>query len=170
MAAANGDSIAVQNVLFGINATGGGSYLWSWIPSNAIVSNAQVSNPKIRLTDPEYTFYLEVTDASGCKGFDTLRIKVFKGPAYYVPNAFSPNNDGLNDRFSALPVGISTTDWFRIYNRYGQLVFETKDPVNGWDGRFKGKIQDTGTFTWLIRGKGYNNQLVEMKGTVILIR
>jgi gliding motility-associated-like protein len=83
---------------------------------------------------------------------------------------FHPNNDGLNDRFSALPVGISTTDWFRIYNRYGQMVFETKDPVNGWDGRFKGKIQDTGTFTWLIRGRGYNNQLVEMKGTVILIR
>lgn len=170
VAAASGDSIAVQNVLFGINATGGGSYLWSWIPSNAMVSNAQVSNPKIRLTDPEYTFYLEVTDAAGCKGFDTLRIKVFKGPAYYIPNAFSPNNDGLNDRFSALPVGISSTDWFRIYNRYGQMVFETKDPVNGWDGRFKGKIQDTGTFTWLIRGKGYNNQLVEMKGTVILIR
>ncbi len=169
-AVAIGDSIAVQNVLFSLNATGGGSYLWTWSPSNAIVSNTQVSNPIIRLTDPVYLFYLEVTDAAGCKGYDTLRIKVFKGPTYYVPNAFSPNNDGLNDRFSALPVGITSTEWFRIYNRYGQLVFETAAPVKGWDGRFKGKIQDTGTFTWLIKGRGYNNQLVEMKGTVILIR
>ena len=169
-AVAIGDSIAVQNVLFGLGATGGGSYQWTWTPSNAAVSNAQVSNPTVKLTDPEYKFYLQVTDAAGCKGYDSLRIKVFKGPAYYVPNAFTPNNDGLNDRFSALPVGISKTEWFRVYNRYGQPVFETTDPGNGWDGRFKGKLQDTGTFTWLIRGRGYNNQLVEMKGTVILIR
>ena len=115
-------------------------------------------------------FYLQVTDAAGCKGYDSLHIRVYKGPAYYVPNAFTPNNDGLNDWFKALPVGISKTEWFRVYNRYGQPVFETTDPGKGWDGRYKGKLQDTGTFTWMIRGRGYNNQLVEMKGTVILIR
>lgn len=170
LADAIGDSIAVQHVQFGLDATGGGAYLWTWVPSNAAVSNALVSNPTIMLSDPEYMFYLQVTDAAGCKGYDSLRIRVFKGPAYYVPNAFTPNNDGLNDWFRALPVGISKTEWFRVYNRYGQPVFETTDPGKGWDGRYKGKLQDTGTFTWMIRGRGYNGQLVEMKGTVILIR
>lgn len=164
------DTIAVSGLPLTLQATGGVSYLWTWYPNDAVVSSSSVRNPVVRLKSDEYIFYVEVSDQAGCKAYDSLRIKVFKGPAYYIPNAFTPNGDGLNDLFSALPVGIKSTEWFRLYNRYGQMIFETSNPGIGWDGRFKGKPQDPGVYVWMIRGTGYNNKLIEMKGTVMLIR
>ena len=55
----------------------------------------------------------------------------------YVPNAFTPNKDGLNDLLKPFMIGIRELKYFRIFNRWGQLVFETQDPNNGWDGRIK---------------------------------
>ncbi|MGC8000615.1 gliding motility-associated C-terminal domain-containing protein, partial [Salmonella enterica] len=70
-------------------------------------------------------FFLKVTDIAGCVGYDTVYVQVYQGPDYLVPNAFTPNGDGLNDVFRAIPVGMTTPEYFRIFNRYGQVVFET---------------------------------------------
>ncbi|HCY89890.1 MAG TPA: hypothetical protein DHV17_06490 [Chitinophagaceae bacterium] len=164
------DSIAIRQAVFSLQAIGNGSYEWTWSPPTAWVSNAQSANPQVRLTDSLYIFRLEVTDDKGCKGYDSIWIKVFNGPAYYIPNAFTPNGDGLNDRFAAFPVGIRRTDFFRVFNRYGQMVYTSADPTQGWDGSFKGKPQDNGTFTWIIKGEAINGRLIQMQGTVVLIR
>jgi gliding motility-associated-like protein len=111
-----------------------------------------------------------VTDAIGCKAFDDVFIKVYEGPNYYLPNAFTPNGDGLNDIFLPVPVGMKSTDYFMIYNRYGEILFQTRAWMQGWDGTFKGKPAPQGTYVWVIRGHDENNQLMELKGTVTLIR
>ncbi|MBL0359343.1 MAG: gliding motility-associated C-terminal domain-containing protein [Chitinophagaceae bacterium] len=87
-----------------------------------------------------------------------------------MPNAFTPNGDGINDIFRPILVGINSTDYFRIYNRYGQAIFETSRFMEGWDGTFKGLNQPAGAYVWMLKGKGKNGRAVEMKGSVILVR
>jgi len=87
-----------------------------------------------------------------------------------LPNAFSPNGDGINDIFRPIPAGIVSTDWFRIFSRYGTLVFETSQWMKGWDGNFKGVKQPIGNYVWAIKGIGRNGKVIEMKGNVLLMR
>ncbi|HAO46469.1 MAG TPA: PKD domain-containing protein, partial [Chitinophagaceae bacterium] len=82
----------------------------------------------------------------------------------------SPNGDGLNDVFRPIPVGIKSTEYFRVFDRYGKLVFQTNKWLEGWDGMFKGKQALEGTYVWTIKGLDKNGRVIEMKGTVILVR
>jgi gliding motility-associated-like protein len=67
-------------------------------------------------------------------------------------------------------VGIRSTEYFRVFNRFGEQMFETKEWMKGWDGTLKGKPASSGTYVWMIKGLDKNGSVVEMKGTVILIR
>ncbi len=87
----------------------------------------------------------------------------------YFPTGFTPNNDGLNDVFRVLN-GYKVSDMhLRVYNRWGQLVFESRDPAVGWNGSFKGRIQDAGIYVWLCSFKRSGVPMFR-KGTVALIR
>lgn len=163
---AGNDTNAVLGVPHQLYATGGVSYIWS--PS-VNLNNPFAQNPLATLYNDTY-FRVQVTDAAGCIGYDDVFIKVYAGPTYYVPNSFSPNGDGLNDIFRPIPVGISATDFFNVYNRYGELVFQTNQWLRGWDGKYKGKDAPMGTYVWMVKGTDRNGRVVEMKGTVTLIR
>jgi gliding motility-associated-like protein len=89
-------------------------------------------------------------------------------PAIYVPNAFTPN--GANNILKIVLYGMRELHYFSIYNRYGQLVFTTKDPAIGWDGKFKGKAQNTGTFVWVAEAVDQRGNIIREKGTSTLIR
>ena len=147
-------------------ASGGVSYIWS--PTQPL-NNPFIQNPVAILSNDTY-FTVTVTDAVGCSASDGVFIKVYDGPEYYLPNAFTPNGDGLNDVFRPIPAGMKSTEFFRVFNRNGQLVFQTNRWLEGWDGKFKGKNADQGTYVWSIKGYDVNGRLVEMKGTVILLR
>ena len=69
-----------------------------------------------------------------------------------------------------VPVGIAQTDYFIVYNRYGEMIFKTNQFLKGWDGIYKGKKALAGNYVWLIKGKDTYGKVIEMKGTVILIR
>lgn len=146
--------------------SGGANYLWS--PAGPL-NNPFIANPLAILYNDTY-FHVQVTDAIGCTASDDVFIKVYEGPNYYVPNAFSPNGDGLNDVFRPIPVGIQSTEYFRVFNRYGELMFQTNKWLEGWDGMFKGKKAESGTYVWTIKGLDKNGRVVEMKGTVILVQ
>jgi gliding motility-associated-like protein len=85
-----------------------------------------------------------ITNTYGCQSTDTICIKTFcKSAQAFIPNAFSPDGDGVNDKLYVMGTGIKLVKSFRIFNRWGQLVFEkinfnTNDPANGWDGTVKG--------------------------------
>jgi gliding motility-associated-like protein len=166
---AGNDTIAMSNRPHQLNATGGIKYLWSSASSGVTISNPAISNPLATLT-ADAKFIVRVEDAVGCWARDTIFIKVYEGPAYYVPNAFTPNGDGRNDIFRPIPVGIAETEYFRIFNRYGELVFETNQYLKGWDGTYRGQRQPMGAYVWVIKGKDRNGRLIDMKGSVTLIR
>jgi gliding motility-associated-like protein len=166
-ASAGRDTIAVKGVQHQLYGSGGLNYTWS--SPTATVLSPFVKNPKA-IFNNDAMVYLKVTDGVGCAGFDTIFVKVYEGPKYYIPNAFTPNGDGINDIFRATPVGMANTVYFRVFNRYGELVFETNQWLKGWDGTYKGKDQPNDVYIWMISGTDRNFNKVNEKGTVNLIR
>ena len=86
-----------------------------------------------------------------------------------VPNTFSPNGDGKNDKLKPLGYGIIEVD-FQVYNRYGQLVFRTTDPNEGWDGTFKGKPENSATFVYKLNYRLVNGVSNSKNGSITLLR
>jgi len=115
-------------------------------------------------------YQVTATTPNGCQGSDEIKIKVYKGPDIYVPNAFTPNNDGLNDILKAFPVGIKEFRFFKVFNRWGQTIFATKDPARGWDGTIKGIAQPTGVYVWIAEAVDYTGKAITKKGVVTIIR
>ncbi len=165
---AGNDTIAVKGVPHQLQGSGAVNYNW-FSPTGVSITNSFSKNAFVTLND-DANIYLTATDAIGCLGKDSIFIKVYNGPNYYVPNAFSPNADGLNDIFRAIPVGMSNTVYFRVFNRLGQLVFETNQWLKGWDGTYLGKPQPNGVYVWTVAGTDRNYKKIEAKGTVNLIR
>jgi gliding motility-associated-like protein len=88
----------------------------------------------------------------------------------YVPTAFTPNKDGKNDVLRPALAGIKDLRYFRVYNRWGQLIFETKAENAGWDGTVKGIKQESGVMVWVAEGLGVDGKVYFRKGTCMLIR
>lgn len=91
-------------------------------------------------------------------------------PEVYIPNAFTPNRDGLNDVIRPIFMGKLISCHFAIFNRNGQKVYETTDCAGGWDGRIRGAVQDPGTYVWMLSYQFEGEQKKETKGTVVLIK
>lgn len=170
IAFAGSDTAVVVGQTLQLAASGGINYLWS--PATAL-SNPFIPNPKAvyngEFDSVRYT--VTVTDSIGCTDEATVLVKIFRtAPKIFVPTAFTPNGDGRNEYVAAIAVGITKLDYFRIYNRWGQLVFQTTVNGKGWDGRLGGVPQGTGVYVWVVRGTDYTGKVVFDKGTVTLIR
>jgi gliding motility-associated-like protein len=151
-------------------ASAGINYTWS--PAGGL-SNPNIANPVVTVGNnigDEISYQVVGVTAEGCKGEGYVKIRVYKGPEIYVPTAFSPNNDGKNDLFTPYPVGIKSYKYFRVFNRWGQIIFSTTKQHEGWDGRIAGKDQATGVYVWMIEGITGDNKVITKKGTVTLIR
>lgn len=162
---------ADTNVVLGqpllLNATGSTNYEWTPI---TWLNNPTIFNP-VSLPQESIQYVVKVSNAQGCFDTDTINVKLFKiDPDLLVPTAFSPDGDGVNDIFRPIVIGMKSLDAFRVYNRWGQLVYSTTQVNNGWDGNFKGQPQSAGTFVWLAEGVTYLGRKIEKKGSVILIR
>ena len=160
------DADVETNVPYRLQGSGNGSFQWS--PTN-LVSNPTIANPLVTVSS-NATLYLTVTDNLGCMASDTVNLRVLNGPTFYVPSAFTPNGDGLNDIFRPTPVGIHKLDFFRVYNRYGELVYETSEIGKGWNGIYKGIQQNGGNYVWALKGVDRKGRERIMKGNVVLIR
>lgn len=151
-----------------LSATGASKFLWSPV---ATLSNAGVVNPVARPTVTT-KYYVQGTDGLGCSNYDSVVVKVDnsnKG-GYLMPNAFTPNGDGLNDCYGIRYWGIIYEVEFSIFNRWGERIFYTKDPNQCWDGTYKGVQQDPNVFVYMIRAKTNCEPSVFRKGTFVLIR
>ena len=101
---------------------------------------------------------------------DSFSVKYYRGPDIYVANAFTPNGDGKNDIFKPIYIGISVLKYFRVFNRYGQMVFETRQPLQGWDGNLYGNPAPEGPYVWEVSGLDYQGKWQTKNGSMILIR
>lgn len=170
LASAGNDTSIVANQPLQLNASGGENYRWT--PPTGL-SNVNIANPIARLNEhtDSIRFNVFVTDQIGCLDSASILVKVFTtNPQIFVPTGFTPNNDGLNDILKPIGVGIDRIEYFRVYNRWGQLVFSTTRNGHGWDGRIAGKNQTTGTFVWIVKAVDYTGKSVFQKGTSTLIR
>lgn len=142
-----------------------------WRPS-VYLSDPSVVNPVFNASSElEQKYAIDITTAAGCLTVDTQYVKVIKEVKVYVPTAFSPNNDGLNDHIKPIMLGIKELQYFRIYNRWGQLVYDLNsgDPL-GWNGKVNGELQTSSVYVWMFSGIGYDKRVHTQKGTLALIR
>ena len=162
---------AVTNIVLGqplqLTATGSTNYLWS--PSTWL-TNSTIFNP-VAMPQENINYVVKVSNAQGCFDLDTIKVNVFKiDPDLLVPTAFSPNGDRVNDIFKPIVIGMRSLEAFKVYNRWGQLVYSTTQTETGWDGTFGGAPQGTATFVWYAEGINYLGKKIKKKGTVVLIR
>jgi gliding motility-associated-like protein len=162
---AGNDTIIAINQSLQLNATGASTYLWT--PDLYLTDNT-LPNP-IAILSKDFTYYLQGTTSEGCIGFDTIKIKVFNTPDIYVPNAFTPNGDNVNDIIKPTIPGVLSLEYFSIYNRYGQLVYTTKQVGQGWNGIWQNSRQPAGAYIWICKIKDYKGNVIEKKGSVICI-
>jgi gliding motility-associated-like protein len=145
---------------------------YTWSPATGL-NNPNIPNPVATAPMADgatVTYQVTTTTAAGCTGEGYITITVYKGPDIYTPNAFTPNADGRNDQFIPFPVGIKQLSYFRVFNRWGQLLFSTNTLNKGWDGRFTGLEQPGGVYVWMVEGVTMDNKKITKKGTVTLIR
>ncbi len=126
---------------------------------------------------PEYTLFydIEVEDELGCFATDQIRVSVEKDRSIYVPTGFTPNNDGVNDLLLVHGESGTTVTLFRVYDRWGELVFETgdfetNDPTVGWDGNFKGKTMNPGVYVWYVEVEYIDGKKASFKGHSTLLK
>ena len=145
-------------------ATNDSSNTISWSPPD-FLNNVRLLQPSANPTqDAEYT--ITATSSFGCGvATDKVSVSVFKG--LFIPNSFTPNGDGINDRWRipALPA-FPGAEVF-IYNRYGNLIYQLNDNGKGWDGRHKGLAASEGAYTYIMDLK---NGTAPVKGSILLIR
>jgi gliding motility-associated-like protein len=146
---------------------------WNWNFGNGQTSNRQFPSPQhyaFAESNRQYPVQLIVTDSAGCADTTLSIIKAVSNCYIAVPSAFTPNHDGLNDYLYPLNAYKATNLTFKVYNRFGHIVFETNDWAKKWDGTINGTPQPAGTYVWTLNYTDANNQKVALQGTTVLIR
>ncbi|MEP6699944.1 MAG: gliding motility-associated C-terminal domain-containing protein [Bacteroidota bacterium] len=164
------DTIGYPMDQFQLNATSAASN-YTWTPTTGL-SNTNIPNPVVTIGNigDDVIYRVTASTNAGCKGEGFVRVRVYTGPDIYVPTAFTPNGDGRNDKFYPFPVGIKSINYFRVFNRWGQMVFSSTKLNDGWDGRLGGAEQPTGLYVWMAQALTKDNKVITKKGTVTLIR
>jgi len=149
-----------------LSASGANAYLWAMNDLN-IGTDADVN---VVVSLPENVIKVIGTDGNGCESKATVTIETRPCCDMFLPNAFSPNGDGVNDKFGVETIGNPLSFEMRIYNRFGQLLFTGNSISDKWDGTFNGKPVDMGTYYFRVYSKCTNNTENKYRGDVTLIR
>ena len=137
-----------------------------WSPADKLI-NPQSLSPQTVGLDESTGFDLTVTNGQGCSSTSTTLVKIFTH--LFMPTAFTPNNDGINDIYRIPPATTLTLKEFSIYDRWGTKLFSTRDVQAGWDGTFNGKRQNSGVYVYYLKSV-INNKEISLKGSFHLVR
>ena len=148
--------------------------LYSWTPA----SNLSCANCAVPFANPKFTtrYKVNVTDSNGCRASSDVNVRVVcTNKNYFVPNTFTPNGDGVNDIFYPRGASIDRIQAMRVFNRWGQVVFEKRNfmvnsMADGWNGMYQGRPANTDTYVFAIDFLCENGEIVNYKGNVTLIR
>ncbi len=142
---------------------------YNWRPATQL-SSYSTRYTEFFATSDDVKYLIDMADRHTCVTTDTLLMLVLKKPGFYLPTAFTPNGDGLNDLVRPYLVGMKGLISFSIYNRWGNLVFFTKTYGEGWNGKYKGLDQAAGVYIWILEFTDNNDKPVREKGTITIIR
>ncbi len=155
--------LAGEEVQLSVN--GADIYRWSPIES---LDDPDIADP-IASPATTTTYSVEGENGFGCLAEENVTITVDDRYEVFVPQMFTPNNDGNNDLLMVNTIGVETLT-FKIYDRHGKLIFETSDPEIGWDGKINGTVQNIDTYVYTVTGKTFGNTEIMEKGTFQLVR
>ncbi|HMN32108.1 MAG TPA: gliding motility-associated C-terminal domain-containing protein [Chitinophagaceae bacterium] len=156
-------------ILGGPKLSYGQEYSYSWSP-NTYLDNSFIANPRCDPRDVQFYYLTVKNDSTGCISRDTVIVRT-ECTDIYLPNAFNPTSDiHLNRNFGLLNNNIVHLEYFRIYNRWGQMVFETTDPAKKWDGTENNIMLPPDNYVWIVEGTCDNGKRIRKQGTVLLVR
>jgi gliding motility-associated-like protein len=165
-----GDSVLIMATI----ASAPEGYTLAWTPATALSCDSCLQTWAMPFVTTQYT--LTWSDSNGCTGFDRITVEVTPERRVFIPNAFSPNDDGLNDVFMVYGgTGVYRINDFQIFDRWGELLFSRtdffpNDPLNGWDGMFKGKMMNPGAYVYFVEVEFVDGRVLMYKGDINLIR
>ena len=168
------DQWLVEGTAAQLHATGSNVYKYVWQNPGSLSCDS-CSNPIAR-TDVNTTYFINVYSSYGCRNSDSVKLHVYCDKSQiFIPNSFTPNGDGQNDIFYPRGKGVSTINSFRIYNRWGELLFERSgininDASNGWDGSYKGSAPKPDVYVYIIDAQCETGEPLSFKGDVTIIR
>ncbi|THU40286.1 T9SS type B sorting domain-containing protein [Niastella caeni] len=172
---AGNDTAVVVNQPLQLNATVNDPVAnnWSWAPATGL-NFANIHDPvaMYNMNAPAaITYVVTAQTMAGCTGTDTITVKIFKtGADIFMPSGFTPNGDGRNDVIRPVLVGIQQLNFFRVYNRWGQLIFSTSQANKGWDGTVGGSRQATENFVYMVQAVDYTGKVIIKRGNFVLVR
>lgn len=146
---------------------------WNWDFNNGQTSATMepaVQYYSMSSNDKTYTVRLAIADTSGCTDTVYHFVRVLDNCYIAVPTGFTPNGDGLNDYLYPLNAYKATDLSFKVFNRHGQLVFDSKDWLTKWDGKVNGVLQTTGVYVWMLDYNDAAGKRISLRGTTLLIR
>ncbi len=162
----SGESVELQPVFGPYSTNNISNYQWTPV---AGLSCTNCANPFATPALPEINYHLIITYNSGCTVEGDVRIFTEDNQSLFIPNVFSPNGDGNNDVFVVYGNGIKNFN-LKIFNRWGELVFESANQQAGWDGNYKGTQQLPGVYVYVAEVTDLNNDSVRKRGSLTLIR
>jgi gliding motility-associated-like protein len=156
-----------ETIRFNVYSKDIGNYSWS---PESVVDCSNCSQISFKAIDP-ILISLAYSDTARCFTENTSSyISIRREYTVDVPNAFSPNGDGVNDVLYVRGWGIKDLSEFKIYNRFGEMVFSSQDINVGWDGTYKGKLQNIETYIYTVTVRNYDDQILTKKGTFKLLK
>ena len=148
---------------------------WYWSSPQSSITASSIPNPTFSFPDGiigAYPITLTVTTALGCTDSITHELNVISDVILYAPNAFTPDGDELNQTWKIYAQGIDETQFhLYIYNRWGEIIWETNDMTNEWDGSYKGQLVNEGVYNWVASAKDlYSDKKISFKGSIYLLK
>ena len=152
----------------------GTDYSYNWAPATGL-DNTTIQNPIFNYGfSTQYTITL--TSPMGCITVDTVFVSIKNpqdnnlSPNLFVPKAWTPNNDGMNDILYPITIQIRQINYFRVFDRWGQLMYETNILGQGWNGIYNGQPQVSDVYTWTVEAIGNDGTVIRKSGNSILLR
>lgn len=161
------EELSCTNTKVRLHASGASSY--QWYPG--VYCDNDLSASPLVWPPSTIVFTVTGTDERGCQSADTVLVRSRKELTVHVPNAFTPNGDGINDYLRPIIICNFQLEQFNIYNRWGQCVFQTSSAAESWDGLFKSVPAEVGVYYYMLQGKMENSEEeVLIKGDITLVR
>ena len=166
---ANGPTSFCQDQSVLLQTTYVAGYTYQWYKNGVAEAGATKDTLRVKT---EGFFTVRVTNAVGCSSQVSAptQTKITCHNPIFVPDVFTSNGDGVNDVIKPIAPGIVKLRCFKVFNRWGNLIFETTDLNKGWDGKYKGAIQPADTYLWLVEGTDANGTLIKKTGMLTLVR
>ncbi len=144
-------------------------YKWDFGDGDTLLTSDQLPVTHLFNTSNTFNVCLIAFNANGCSDTSCQQVAAIIAPLAGVPNAFSPNGDGINDMISVKGYGVEKMSW-NIFNRWGQLVFTSSNLASGWDGRYKGAVQPQDVYAYTLNITFTDNTVYRKKGDITLLR